>query len=280
MKIKNIVAATAVTAWSGMACAGFTTTFGQNKNVDALFPLTFYPEAVAARDNFLASVGGAAGFFDFESEAVNLAGFGATTVSANLGGVQATLVGGEDGAGVVRSNLTGGSNMGRYSVSGVSDEDHPPPQGNRYWEVTAPTSGVSSFTMNFDKAVQSFGFFATDVGDKEGTLSLVLTLDDCTTNCEVTIQPGGGGVVQDGDPVLGDGAAGSVLFFGVSTSLSTHYFKSVRFISSGGSTADIFGFDMFTVVAAPGGPSPTPLPGSLALVGAALGGLALVRRRR
>ena len=280
MKIKNILAATAITAWSGMACAGFTTTFGQNKNVDALFPLTFYPEAVTARDNFVASVGGAASFFDFESEAVDpVTGFGATTVSINLGGVQATLVGGTGGAGVVRSNPTGGSNSGRYSVSGVIDPD-PSPQGNRYWEVAAPTSGASSFTLNFDKAVQSFGFFATDVGDFRGTLSLVLTRDNCSINCEVTIQPGGAGVVLDGDPVLGDGAAGSVLFFGVSTSLATDYFRSVRFVSSGGSGTDFFGFDMFTVVAAPGGPLPTPLPGSLALVGAALGGLALVRRRR
>jgi hypothetical protein len=52
----------------------------------------------------------------------------------------------------------------------------------------------------------------------------------------------------------------------------------VRFRSTSGS--DIFGFDMFTVVAAPDGPvTPVSLPGSLALTGAALAGLALVRRR-
>ncbi|MFN8893966.1 MAG: hypothetical protein ACK5Y8_09435, partial [Betaproteobacteria bacterium] len=68
-------------------------------------------------------------------------------------------------------------------------------------------------------------------------------------------------------------------FFGV-WALSNQYFKAVRFISVGGSTPDDVGVDMFTVVAAPTGPMPTPLPGRLALVGAALGGLALVRRRR
>ena len=164
---------------------------------------------------------------------------------------------------------------GLYSVSGVIDPD-PSPQGNKYWEATAPKNGVSSFKLDFDRAVQSFGFFATDVGEFYGLLTLELTLMD---NSKVMIQPGGAGVVLDGEPVLGDGAAGSVLFFGVKT-IADEYFKSVRFISSGGTADDLFGFDMFTVVAAPTGPMPTPLPGSLALVGAALGGLALVRRRR
>jgi hypothetical protein len=265
LKIKNILAAAAITAWSGMACAAFTTTFGQNKNATANFPLTFYPEAVEARDNFVGL--GTPSFFDFETATV-----GATSLSISLGGVAATL----SGAGQVQSNPVGQSNFGRYSVSGVIDPD-PSPQGTRYWEATAPTSGSSSFKLDFDKAVQSFGFFATDVGDFGGLLTLELTLMD---NSKVTVQPGGAGVVPGGGPLLSDQAGGSVLFFGVSTSVAAEYFKSVRFISSGGSAADIFGFDMFTVVAAPGGPLPTPLPGSLALVGAALGGLALVRRRR
>lgn len=265
MKIKNILAATAITVWSGMACAAYTTTFGQTRNFTSNFPLTFYPEAVEARDNFVGL--GTPSFFDFETATV-----GATSLSINLGGVAATL----SGAGEVRSNPVGQSNFGRYSVSGVIDPD-PSPQGTRYWEATAPTSGSSSFKLDFDKAVQSFGFFATDVGDFGGLLTLELTLMD---NSTVTVQPGGAGVVPGGGPLLPDQAGGSVLFFGVSTSVAKDYFKSVRFISSGGSAADIFGFDMFTVVAAPTGPMPTPLPGSLALVGAALGGLALVRRRR
>ncbi len=266
MKIKEVLAATAITVWSGMACAAFVTTFGQNKSTDSLYPLTFYPEAVTARDNFVG--GGAPNFFDFEAPEVAV---GATTLSVNLGGVVATL----SGAGGVKRNDTGVTNSGLYSVSGVIDPD-PSPQGNKYWEAIAPENGVSGFKLDFDRAVQSFGFFATDVGQFNGLLTLELTLMD---NSKVMIQPGGAGVVLDGEPVLGDGAAGSVLFFGVK-SIADEYFKSVRFTSSGGSAADLFGFDMFTVVAAPGGPLPTPLPGSLALVGAALGGLALVRRRR
>jgi hypothetical protein len=265
LKLKHILAATAITAWSGMACADYVTTFGQNKSPDALYPLTFYPEAVIARDNFVGL--GTASFFDFEAPEVNV---GAATLNISLGGVGTTL----SGDGKVKSNPDGGTNNGRYSVSGVSD-DPDSPQGTKYWEVTAPTSGTSSFTMSFDRAVESFGFFATDVGDYEGLLTLELTLMDDTTR---KIKPGGDGVVIGGEPIKGSGAAGSVLFFGVSTSVASEYFKSVRFISAGGTDNDFFGFDMFTVSAAPG--TPVPLPGSLALVGAALGGLALVRRRR
>jgi hypothetical protein len=267
LKIKTILAAAVITTWSSIACAGFVTTFGQTKNPDTGFPLTFYPEAVNARDNFLGSVAGTPSFYDFESATV-----GATTLNFGLGGVGVTL----SGSGQVKSNKENESDMGRFSVSGVIDPD-PSPQGTRYWEVAAPPSGVSSFKLDFDKAVQSFGFFATDVGDFGGLLSLELTLMNDST---VTIQPGGAGVVPGGAPLFNDQANGSVLFFGVSTSLAGEYFKSVRFISQGGVANDIFGFDMFTVIAAPTGPNPTPLPGSLVLVGAALGGLALVRRRR
>ncbi len=89
MKIKNIIAATAITAWSGMACAGFVTTFGQTANGLATFPLTTYSEAAAARNAFVASpgTGSIVSFYDFESAALgattlNSIAFG--TVTANL----------------------------------------------------------------------------------------------------------------------------------------------------------------------------------------------------
>lgn len=266
MKIKNIVAATAITAWSGLACAGYVTTFGQNENTDVGFPLTFYPEAVIARDAFIGSW--TPTFYDFEADSAPV---NATSLSFGLNGVAVTL----SGDGLVRFNETGETNAGRYSVSGESRETIPASQGNKYWEVIAPTSGASSFNLDFGgQAVQSFGFFATDVGDWGGLLSLELTQMDGT---KVIVEPGD---QVNGGPIRDLSAAGSVLFFGVSTSIADEYFKSVRFISTGGADVDKFGFDMFTVIAAPSGPSPVPLPGSLALVGAALGGLALVRRRR
>jgi hypothetical protein len=265
LKIKNIVAATAITAWSGLACAGYVTTFGQNVNTDASFPLTFYPEVVIARDEFVGSQ--TPNFYDFEALSAPV---GATSLSFDLNGVGVTL----SGDGQVRRNETGETNSGRYSVSGVSSDMIPAPQGNKYWEVVAPTSGASSFNLDFGgQAVQSFGFFATDVGDFKGLLSLELTRMNGST---FIVEPGD---LATGGPIRDNTAAGSVLFFGVSTSIESEYFKAVRFISSGGTDNDMFGFDMFTVIAAPGGGT-IPLPGSLALVGAALGGLALVRRRR
>jgi hypothetical protein len=269
LKIKNILAAIAVTAWSGMACAGFVTTFGQTKSLNGNWPLTTYPEAANARNAFVTALGAGAtaSFYDFEG----------ATAGANdpltiaLGGVSATL----SGAGQV-NNTPSGTDFGRFSVSGNSGSTS---QGTQYW-ATSASNEPTSFLLDFNgAAVQGFGFFATDVGDFDGSLSLRLTLMDGTF---LDVSPGDpfpDGEVFGSGPILGPDADGSVLFFGV-RALSNQYFKAVRFISVGGSTPDEFGFDMFTVVAAPGGPLPTPLPGSLALVGAALGGLALVRRRR
>ena len=263
MKIKNIFAATAITAWSGMACAGFVTTFGHTSNGGG-FPLTTYSAAAGARTTFAG--GGTPSFYNFEDATV-----GATSLSIGLGGVTATL----SGAGKVGTTPAGTTDgFGRYSVSGVSCPaiGPKPPAcldvGTKYWEATAPVASASSFRLDFSTAVDSFGFFGMDIGDFGGVVQLVLTRVDNTT---VTVAPGAGAIT-------GGQASGSVLFFGVRADIASDYFKSVQFISSGGTAADGFAFDMFTVSAAP--TAPVPLPGSLALVGAALGGLVLVRRRR
>jgi hypothetical protein len=267
LKIRNILAATAITAWSGMSYAGFVTTFGQTANGLASFPLTFYPEASNARNAFVTSLGPGASvsFYDFESAPLN-----ATALNnISFGSVTANISGGM----VDRPVSPLVTDEGRYSVSGVSGSSD---QGSQYWKATAPNGSASSFTLDFvGGAVQSFGFFATDVGDWEGTLSLVLTRTD---GSEETISPGSGGPF--GNPIVGDDAEGSVLFFGVRATIAEDYFRSVRFISTGGSQEDVFSFDMFTVVAAPGGPvTPVSLPGTLGLVGVALAGVALLRRR-
>lgn len=259
MKIKNILAATAITAWSGMACAGFVTTFGQTANGFSIFPLTTYSAAANARNAFLG--GSTASFYDFETAAE-----GATSLNISLGGVTASISGG----GKVATAPLDGTDEGRYSVSGVSGSFN---QGSKYWEATAPIGSTSSFKLEFSAAVDSFGFFGTDIGDFGGRVSMVLTRTNGTT---VTIDPVVGGPF--GNPLTGTPADASVLFFGVRATVAEDYFRSVQFIASGGSAPDVFGFDMFTVSAAPGGS--VPAPGSLALVGAALGGLALVRRRR
>lgn len=287
MKIKNILAATTIITWSGMACAGpvptFSTWFGQTSNADARFPLQTYSEAVTARDLFVGSfgMGAVVGVHNFESDPV-----GSTVpFPVNLGSVTATL----SGAGEVKANpandpITGNplTDNGRFSVSGVSGATD---QGSRYWSTVAKNE-PTAFSLDFGgAAIQAFGFFATDIGDFGGSVSLKLTLMD---DSSVTVGPGDfqppGGEFTNNPPITGLDADGSVLFFGVS--LADKYFKAVQFIITGSPTlqepggGDVFGFDMFTIVSAPTGPNPTPLPGSLALVGAALGGLALVRRRR
>jgi hypothetical protein len=271
MKIKNILAATAITAWSGMALAGFVTTFGQSQSTNGLFPLNTYAEARDARNAFVSGLGPGATAISYDFEGATAGAKDPLTIAFG-GGVSATL----SGTGEVKTNTPSGTDFGRFSVSGVSGSTT---QGSQYWATTA-SNEPTSFLLDFNgAAVQAFGFFATDIGDFGGSLSLQLTL----MNGDVLdVSPGDpfpDGEVFGSGPILGLDADGSVLFFGV-RAVSTQYFKAVRFISSGGGTADDFGFDMFTIVTAPTGPNPTPLPGSLALVGAALGGLALVRRRR
>ncbi len=264
MKIKNIIAVTAITAWSGMACADFVTTFGHTSNGTG-FPLTTYTAAANARTTFVGS--GTSSFYNFEDATV-----GATSLSTSLGGVTVTLSG-EGKVGTTPAGTQDG--FGRYSVSGVSCPPiGPKPDackdvGTKYWEATAPVGSTSSFKLDFSSAVDSFGFFGMDIGDFGGVIELELTR--AKDNTTVKVAPVSG-AITDGT------ATGSVLFFGVRASVADDYFKSVRFISSGGTSADGFAFDMFSVSAAP--TAPVPLPGSLALVGAALGGLALVRRRR
>ena len=123
MKIKNILAATAVTAWSGMACAAFVTTFGQTANGLATFPLTPYSEAASARTSFVnkPGTGTIVSFYDFESAAL-----GATALNnIAFGAVTANLSGG-----VVKTAPLDGTDEGRYSVSGNSGSAS---QGSRFW---------------------------------------------------------------------------------------------------------------------------------------------------
>lgn len=178
--------------------------------------------------------------FGFESgnvgetapQAVDFAGSLNTTITATLTG----------GDGVI----AGAANAGRFNTTA---------DGSKYWAVRAGDAGT--FTINFSEAISAFGFYGTDIGDFEGTLTLVL---HSATGADEEL------VVRRGAAVAG----GSLLFYGFAD-IDARY-TSITFRSTVGG-GDVFGFDDF-IVADAGQflpqDTPIPEPTSLALVGLAL----------
>ena len=176
----------------------------------------------------------------------------ASITDSGLGGVQ-----------VVNENDLNVIGNGRFAISGT-----------QFLEVDS-----NGFAINFNNAggISAFGFYATDVGDFGGQLTLTLTkLDGTTVILPVNnaFTPGGAGYNPED---------GSVLYFGFYDTTQTY--KSIAFANSQGGV-DSFGFDDFSVgsqsqitSAAIGSnvPEPTSL---ISMVGLSLIGLIGLRRRQ
>ena len=228
-------------------------------------------ESLAAYEAFIAAMGPYAdfGIEDFESfTAVAPAGTTPGPIALNLEfdrlspltgtlPVNATLTGTGQVAVITDSNAT---SNGRYPVA-------VPVGGTQYFD----TNFISlSFTINFgDTPVDAFGFFATDVGDHNGQISLTLTYADGTTENHP--------IDHLRNPTTGsakDPQHGSLIFFGL---ISDQAIRSVAFTNLNPGEGDRFGFDNLVV-----GLTAVPEPSSLLLLlsGAFCGGLHVLRRRR
>lgn len=143
----------------------------------------------------------------------------------------------------------------------------------KQWWLSAYT-----FTLTFTQGVSAFGFYGTDFGDFRGSFELELLRGTTVVGSRVlkeASQVSAGGMENANN--------GWLQFFAFYDDSGQTY-DAIRFkINQSGIDPDEFdyiGFDDFVVgQLAPGGGT-APEPGSLALVGASLLGLAAARRRR
>jgi hypothetical protein len=134
-----------------------------------------------------------------------------------------------------------------------------------WWE------SATSFTVDFlQGGVSAFGFYATDVGDFDGSLSLTLTHSGGTTDVAVT-----------NADTIGGAPNGSLLFFGISD--PSRLFTSIRFNLTQRTGAAPANFDYMGIDDIVGGQakrsSNVPEPATLVLVLASLSALCAIRRR-
>jgi hypothetical protein len=197
---------------------------------------------VLARSNFLAQLVAGVGSDGFEGTSWGDVGPLALSFPGSVGSITATLNG--DGQ---AENLPG---IGTFNTT---------PGGNMWWETTS-----GSFDIGFSKPIAAFGFYGTDIGDQAG--QIVLTLTD-VNNLTSTLQINTTGLED-----------GSLLFYGFIDTLKTYTHIAFSNSSAGG---DAFGFDDM-VIGDLGQllvPPVLALPGTLALFGLALFGVAVARRR-
>lgn len=251
------VLAAAMMGMAGAAQAGYLQFSGTDANGDPETPLTSVPNSATAEGLFKAELAANVATEDFEGQSVGATAplvLNFTNVSTGVV-TSATLAG---GSGRVAEN----DEDGRYSIPSGST--------SKFWAVDAARSG--DFTISFSQAISAFGFYATDVGDYGGTLSVELLLASGAWTSPFTITHAG----QDAD--------GAALFFGLVAEDSDDDFTQIRFRSTAPQT-DVFGFDNFTIATRnqlnddTPPPSPTPIPGTLLLAGLGLAGLGAMRRR-
>lgn len=217
-----------------------TVFFGENQSPG--FGVSGDP--VTARNSFLSNLSGV-GTENFESQPYGQTPPIVLTFPGSSGSITATL----SGSNVSIGNTATGSGVGRYATS-----------GSQYLETSS-----SGFTITFSTAIAAFGFYATDVGDFNGQLT-VTTANGTSHQYTVANTVGGND--------------GSLLFWGIIDTVDL--FTSITFGNTAAGT-DFFGFDDMTIgdvnqVVQPG--NEVPLPGALPLFVSGLGALGFVAHRR
>lgn len=127
-----------------------------------------------------------------------------------------------EGQGCIRNFPTGTNGAGRYPIS-----------GNRYWDT------FSNFSIIFPQPIAALGFYAADIGDFNGQLTLTFKNDTSTTTLAIDTSlncPDRSVNCQDG----------SVLYYGAIAQHPSEFFTEVIF-GNIGQSGDFFGFDDLSI---------------------------------
>ena len=248
--------------------AGTTTTISGLRNVANS---TDAPsgDAAAGRTEWekFVAVTGSASFTGFSVGTGDFATSGPDTGTISLAGIGAKLSCSEDPADTlvplsceIKQNPT----SGRYDNTGDANA--------RYLQSTLNVDG--DIVIEFASAVAAFSFYMTDANDflAENTAASEKKIELTDTNGNTTLITVASGNAREN---------GNLQFFGFYDAGTTRY-SSIRFLNS--NTADGFGLDELTIGRFTGctvncNPDPLPEPGTLALLGLALAGVAVTKRR-
>jgi hypothetical protein len=181
--------------------------FGEDLGIGEGTRLLSFPNALAARNSFLANLVGV-GTENFEGFADDTGAPLSLTFPGSSGSITATLT----GTGATNEVVSGTNGVGRYPTS-----------GNIYWE-----SG-QTFAIQFSAPVAAFGFYGIDIGDFGGQL---------------TVTRNSGAITTFTVPNTVNGSGGGVLFWGIIDQADP--FTQVAFGNTAAGT-DFFGFDDMTV---------------------------------
>ncbi len=143
--------------------------------------------------------------------------------------------------------------------------------GTKFWHAFAKSDSTDRFRVDFSKPISAFGFYGTDIGDKNRNASIILT-DQNGVETEVEI---GNAVRPDGSR-----SSGSVVYFGFYQDNPAIKYVSISFANSA-SDEDWFGFDDMTIGTNDQiKSSSVPEPATLLLFGLGLAGLFVMRSSR
>jgi len=188
--------------------------------------------------------------YDFEdATATGDAAGGYTSLSITEGGVTMTITRSTETAFDVVNNS--GGQAGK-----------PADWGTRSLSPFFSLPDGDMFIIEFSQDVTDLTLHFGDYGPSD---------DDTPVSASLWSGTGGGGVLVDSDSAVWDGNAG---FPSQGTLILTGTFRSATFTSSGTFTNSLF-WDNFTITA-----NPVPEPATIALIGLALGGGAIAKRRR